>query len=137
MKCRLICFVVLTLFFGNDHLLAQKNGLWHGIEREIHYKPDGEDFVLVNGKRRFNRALYGGNTAFRAEAGDLPEFALYLPGMGGNLKFGLIKGDKIETRYRPGSMIYRIKDALLGEGEIVITLLATYDTEAIILKMES
>ena len=91
-----------------------QTGLWHGKEREIHYKPDGEDFLLVNGSRRFNRALYGGNTAFRVEAGDLPEFALYLPGMGGNLKLGLISNnqskwlinsDNIETRYRPGSMI--------------------------------
>src|SRR5262245_41702804 len=125
-------FFVLFLFLSNV-LSAQNNRLWHGIEREIHYKPDGEDFVLANGKRRFNRALYGGNSAFRAEAGDLPEFALYLPGMGGNLKFGLVKGtqskwlidaDKIETRYRPGSMIYTIKDALLANGEIVITALA-------------
>jgi hypothetical protein len=28
--------------------------------------------VIVNGKKRFKRALYGTNTAFRAEAGDLP-----------------------------------------------------------------
>jgi hypothetical protein len=31
-----------------------------------------------NGTNRFNRALYGSNTAFRVEAGDLPEFAMYL-----------------------------------------------------------
>ena len=66
---------------------------WHGVERSVRYHPDGEDFVIVNGKRRFNRALYGSNSAFRAEAGDLPEFALYLPGMGGNLKLGIGKSD--------------------------------------------
>jgi hypothetical protein len=142
-------FFYITCFlsaFLSDAICFAQNGLWHGIESEMHYKPDGEDFVLVNGKRRFNRALYGGNTAFRAEAGDLPEFALYLPGMGGNLKFGLIRNgkskwlidaDKIETRYRPGSMIYGIKDALLGQGEMKITAIATYDKEAFIVKLET
>ncbi len=138
----LFCFLLLA-----QYMFAQTaNGLWHGVEREIHYKPDGEDFVLVNGKRRFNRALYGGNTAFRAEAGDLPEFALYLPGMGGNLKFGFIKGEKskwlidankIETRYRPGSMIYTIKDSMLGSGIVAITALATIDKEGFLVKIES
>ena len=68
------CF--LSAVLSNQICFTQTSQLWHGIEREIHYKPDGDDFVLANGKRRFNRALYGGNTAFRAEAGDLPEFAL-------------------------------------------------------------
>jgi hypothetical protein len=55
--------------------------------RTLRYRPEGEDFTIVNGTRRFNRALYGTNTAFRVETGDLPEFALYMPGMGGNLSF--------------------------------------------------
>ena len=114
--------IALTVVLLQSTSLAQSN-LWHGIERKIHYKPDGEDFLLVNGNRRFNRALYGGNTAFRVEAGDLPEFALYLPGMGGNLKFGLIKNgkskwlidaNKNETRKRPGSMVHKVNDTLLG-----------------------
>ncbi|HEX8316278.1 MAG TPA: DUF4450 domain-containing protein, partial [Flavisolibacter sp.] len=126
--------------------ICAQQPLWHGKEREVHYKSDGEDFVLVNGSRRFNRALYGGNSGFRAEAGDLPEFAMYLPGMGGNLKFGLIAGDsskwiinakKIETRYRPGVMIYKIEDPLLGNGSITITALATYEKEGLIIKIES
>lgn len=123
-----------------------QTGLWHGKEREIHYKPDGEDFLLVNGSRRFNRALYGGNTAFRVEAGDLPEFALYLPGMGGNLKLGLISNnqskwlinsDNIETRYRPGSMIYKVKDSLLGNGSMVITVLSLFEIEGLLIKIDA
>jgi hypothetical protein len=47
------------------------------LERKIHYAPEGNSFVLKNGIRKFNRALYGTNTGFRVEAGDLPEFALY------------------------------------------------------------
>jgi hypothetical protein len=136
----LACLVVLQLTGFSQ------NNLWHGIERTVHYKPDGEDFLLVNGNRRFNRALYGSNTAFRVEAGDLPEFALYLPGMGGNLKFGLIKNgqskwlidaNKIETRYRPGSMLYTIKDSLLGEGSILISALSLFDQEGLIVKVEA
>ena len=120
--------------------------LWHDIKRQVHYKPEGNDFVLVNGNKRFNRALYGGNSAFRVEAGDLPEMALYLPGMGGNLKFGLIKNNKskwlieadsIYTRYRPGSMLYTIADALLGKGSLHLTVLATYDNEGLLVKLEA
>ncbi|WP_276480201.1 DUF4450 domain-containing protein [Paraflavitalea pollutisoli] len=117
---------------------------WHGKERSIHYRPEGKDFVTTNGKARFNRALYGGNTAFRVEAGDLPEFALYLPGMGGNCKLGLIAGNKsswlisannIKAIYRPGSMVYEVRDPLLGAGVLQITALATYDQEAMILQV--
>src|ERR1700744_1844970 len=61
-------------------------------QRQFRYHPEGSDFVIVNGSPRFNRALYGPNTAARVEAGDLPEFALYMPGMGGNLSFSLTRG---------------------------------------------
>ncbi|MCG2615878.1 DUF4450 domain-containing protein [Terrimonas sp. NA20] len=124
----------------------EATSVWHGIQRKIHYVPDHGDFLCVDPQRRFNRALYGSNTAFRVEAGDLPEFALYLPGMGGNLKFGLISGDrskwlinanKIETRYRPGSMIYSISDPLLGKGKIGLTVLPLFDREAVIVKLET
>jgi hypothetical protein len=90
--------------------------------------------------------LYGGNTAFRAEAGDLPEFALYMPGMGGNLKFGIIANGRskwlidakhIKASYRAGSMLYEIKDELLGNGQIFLQAIATYDDEALILKIRS
>lgn len=143
---RIFCGVLSILIFNSAFQSnAQTNSYSNNTgTRRIHYSPDGRDFVTNNGFRRFNRALYGGNTAFRAEAGDLPEFALYLPGMGGNLKFGLIKGDNskwlinaksIEARYRPGSMLYTIKDDLLGAGSIQITAIALYDREGFILKV--
>lgn len=114
-------------------------------ERVIRYQPDNGDFVIRNGKNKFNRSLYGTNTEFRVEAGDVPELALYMPGMGGNLKFALVKGDKaiwiadaadIETRYRPGSMIYSIADPILGSGKIRLTVLAMCDEEGMMLKLE-
>ncbi|MDP4202685.1 MAG: DUF4450 domain-containing protein [Bacteroidota bacterium] len=121
------------------------NGLWHGKERTLRYMPDGDDFVIVNGKVKYNRALYGTNTAFRAETGDVPEFAFYLPGMGGNLHFGLVVDGEtkwlndaqfVEARYRAGSRLYTIKDPLLGDGELHLTALAMADTEGFVLRGE-
>ena len=75
-------FIVLS---ACSHSFSQSRH-WQNNERELHYKEDKGDFLLVNGRYRFNRALYGNNRASRVEAGDLPEFALYLAGMGGNLQ---------------------------------------------------
>ena len=63
--------------------------------RPLRYKPVGGEFVIRNGKEFFNRPIYGVSSAtqsgdFRVDAGDLPEFSLYLPGHGGNLKLGFI-----------------------------------------------
>ncbi len=142
-------FPFLLIIFLNLGAAAQSSGtnnLWHGIERSLRYHPEGNDIVIVNGERRFTRALYGTNTAFRVEAGDLPEFAMYMPGMGGNLKFGiingdnskwLIKADKITARYRPGSMLYEIEDAMLGRGKIFLSVLAMADEDGMIIKLET
>jgi hypothetical protein len=119
--------------------------LWHGQSRTLRYHPDGADFVITNGTHRFNRALYGTHTAFRVEAGDLPEFALYLPGMGGNLKFGLlakgqskwlIAAENITARYRPGMMRYDITDPLLGAGRLHLDVQALADGEGVVIKAE-
>ncbi len=119
---------------------------WHGQQRVLRYRPEGGDFTIVNGSRRFNRALYGTHTAFRVEAGDLPEFALYMPGMGGNMRFGIIRGNNsqwliqskyIKASYRPGSMLYEITDPLLGEGVLHLTVLALADAEGMIVRVSA
>lgn len=143
----LCIFFPVLLFCQNSNFNDDvTNDLWHSEKRHIRYKPEGNDFIIINGERRFNRALYGSNTAFRAEAGDLPEFALFMPGMGGNLKFGLIipdtskwlkNSEKIISRYRPGSMIYEITDPLLDSGKIHITILALHDNDGIIIKFQT
>ncbi|CAM3923338.1 protein of unknown function [Pedobacter westerhofensis] len=116
---------------------------WHGEERSLRYHPEGADFVIRNGSRRFNRAIYGSHTAFRVEAGDLPEFALYMPGMGGNLQIGLSRGTKslwlikaqdIIARYTPGKMSYVVHDPLLGKAALHVVVLALADAEGLILK---
>lgn len=139
-------FVFILLLILTPDLQSQPEKLWHGIERTVRYQPDGSDFVIHQGTRRFNRALYGSSTGFRIEAGDLPEFALYLPGMGGNLKLGLgnkehsiwlIDAESISATYRPGSMIYQISDSILGEGEIKLNLLALDEGEGLILRVKA
>jgi len=63
--------------------------LLSNVERPLRYRPEGRDFVIENGSEFFNRPLYGSNTAFRVDAGDRPELSLYLPGRGGNVRFGV------------------------------------------------
>lgn len=112
--------------------------------RKIHYAPEGNSFVLKNGTRKFNRALYGSNTGFRVETGDLPEFAMYMPGMGGNLKLGLVNGNeskwitetsKIDTRYVLGTMHYTIEDPILGNGKLFVDVVALKESEGFIVKV--
>lgn len=114
------------------------------VVKNLHYQPfQGNGFVCVNPKQKFNRALYGGNTAFRVEAGDFPEFALYLPGMGGNCKIGLLNGSKskwlseaqkIQTVYQDGAMYYKIQDELLGDAMLILKVTAAYTHEAMLIE---
>lgn len=114
-------------------------------QRPLRYHPEGTDFVIENGAEFFNRPLYGTNTPFRVDGGDKPEFSFYLPGRGGNLRLGLTVGgktkwlsdaDKIVTRYRPGSMVYEIRDPLIGKGTLHLTALALASAEGIVLRVE-
>lgn len=115
------------------------------IERPIRYRPDGGDFVIENGVETFNRPLYGGDTAFRVDGGDKPEFVFYLPGRGGNLRLGLAgpsgarwlqEAARITTRYRPGELLYEVRDPLLGHGVLRIEAVAYAATEGLALRIE-
>ena len=114
----------------------------HGdTDRPLRYRPDGDDFVIDNGAEFFNRPLYGGNSAFRVDAGDKPEFSLYLPGRGGNLRLGVCVASSciwlhdaatVTTRYRPGEMHYEIRDARLGaSARLAVVALAYAATEGL------
>lgn len=124
---------------------TDQSRVWHDLERTQRYQPDGRDFRIVNGELKFNRALYGTHTAFRIEAGDLPEFAFYMPGMGGNCQLALqtnqktvwlSEARKIITRYRAGAMIFQITDPILGQGTLELTAIAMADEEGLILKAD-
>ncbi len=114
------------------------------LARLMRYRPDGMDFVIENGEHRFNRPLYGSNTAFFVHAGDLPEVLLSLPGKGGTLWLGIIAGerskwlpsaDRVVARYRPGAMGYEIRDALLGAGQLNLDVVPTGDAEGVIVRV--
>ncbi|WP_121119612.1 DUF4450 domain-containing protein [Croceibacterium ferulae] len=111
------------------------------LARPVRYTPDGDAFRIENGTERYNRPLYGGNTAFRVDGGDRPEFVLYLPGRGGNLRFAVRLADgthwwlhdaaAITTHYRPGELTYRITDPRLGTGAIELVAVALAETEGL------
>jgi hypothetical protein len=113
------------------------------VTKPLHYVNLGQTgFRCVQPKQKFNRALYGGNTAFRVEAGDFPEFALYLPGMGGNCKIGIINDKQskwiseaktIQTVYQDGAMKYEIQDEILGKATLFVNVTAAYTAEAMLL----
>jgi hypothetical protein len=115
------------------------------IDRPLRYFPESRDFVITNGVEFFNRPLYCLNSAFRVDGGDKPEFSLYLPGRGGNLRLGLktfagVKwlndAGEIIARYRPGSLLYDIRDPLLGNGELHLAVLPLSRSKGIIVRTE-
>ena len=75
---------------SRPELIYQPRGNFIGqTDRPLRYTPVGTDFVITNGAEFFNRPLYCMNSAFRVDGGDKPEFSLYLPGRGGNLRLGI------------------------------------------------
>ncbi len=113
--------------------------------RKLNYYPDGQSFVCINGQNKFTRALYGVYSGFRLETSDMPEFALYLPGMGGNLTFSIEYGsdsfllndaESIESRYTAGRRDYYITDPRLGEGKIRISALVMRQTDGALFEIK-
>ena len=87
---RYIAFTYLLLVLCLSTVSAQPKGYWHGKERQLRYTPEGQDFIIVNGDKKFNRALYGTNTAFRIETGDLPELGVFKLVMERQSPFGML-----------------------------------------------
>lgn len=88
--------------------------------RTLRYRPAGNGVEITDGTRRFNRALYGAYTGFRMECSDMPEFGLYLPRMGGNLRFE-VPYTHCTARYEAGKMSYRLDDRLRIEAQVLRT----------------
>lgn len=117
-----------------------------GAARTLQYRPDGEDFVSVNGKNRYTRALYGSHTAFRLGTSDRPIFAVYEKRNSKNIHFHLVLADSsvtpleetawCESRYTPGRRSYRLKHPSWGtDAELQISALALPDEDAAIWKI--
>lgn len=109
--------------------------------RSLQYTPDGDDFVCINGKNRFTRALYGSHTAFRLETSDRPVFAAYtkenpkhicfkLQTSGGTV--ALDSTEHCESRYTAGRRSYSLFDPAFGGGSLSITTWALPDKEGAI-----
>ena len=146
--CRIkfsFCLLVLGVFAIHSANAAGADA------RPLRYTAVGTDFVITNGTEFFNRPLYGGNTGFRVEAGDRPEFAFFLPGRGGNLRMALLPAQSTNTggaiwladaqsvvaRYRPGAMIYEIRDARLGPGVLTLTAIPMAGTEGLMVRFQT
>ena len=107
-----------------------------GKPRTLQYLPDGEDFVCINGKNRYTRALYGSPSAWRLETSDRPIFATYVKNDSRNIRFRLhLPGGVVtsleettwcEARYTPGRRSYRLKDDAWGKKALLqISVLAS------------
>ena len=104
------------------------------VARPLRYTPEGRGFRIQNGGELFNRPIYGPNIPFRVDGGDLPEFSLYLPGHGGNLRLALLTQDgrakwlhqceSIVMHAVDGRLRYEVRDGMLGsEGELELEAL--------------
>lgn len=109
----------------------------------MNYLPDGRSFVCVNGSNIYNRALYGGHTAYRIETSDRPIFAIYNKRDSRNVRFFVRIGECIvpadsttycEARYNSGVRKYVLKDDAWGGGGIEISAVATVEDEGAVFK---
>ena len=99
------------------------------VARPLRYAAERNAFVIRNGPEFFNRPLYGPNIPFRVDGGDRPEFSLYLPGHGGNMRLGVLghKGESkwlfscesVVASYIDGRLMYEVRDPLLGAAAML------------------
>ena len=117
-----------------------------GAERTLQYYPEGDDFVCINGKNRFTRALYGSWSPFRLETSDRLVFAAYDKRNSKHIRF-LLQGrglsvalDSIEfceARYTAGRRTYLLKDAAFGKGTLSVSVLAFSDADGAVWKFST
>ncbi len=159
MKFNHLFLIAFFLFFSYSyHLFSQEvkptsdmiestphNDDKRGSVRTIQYMPDGEDFLSINGKNRYTRALYGSHTAWRIETSDRPIFATYVKGDCRNIRFLLCLRDSTKTplemtswceaRYTPGRRSYLLRDDAWGNGILKISVLSSPTEEKAIWKI--
>lgn len=103
--------------------------------REVQYIPDDGDFLCINGKNRYTRALYGSNTEYRVETSDKPVFALFKAKNYRNVRFYVndVQLDSVEyceARYGKGRRSYVVSDSRWGdEARLRIECVAMHDAE--------
>ena len=124
-------------------LLHPHGNFSNNIARPLRYWPVHGSFVITNGAEYFNRPLYCANSGFRIDGGDKPEFSLYLPGRGGNLRLGiksprgtewLNDAQQVITAYNPGSLFYQVSDPLLEGQTLQLIVLPLSQTKGVIIQ---
>ena len=109
-----------------------------GTERTLQYRPDGRDFVCVNGDNEYTRALYGGYTEYRVETSDRPIFAIFKKGGHRNVRFRATVGGReyalesttwCEARYSGGSRRYVVRDEAWGDACLRVDVVALTESE--------
>lgn len=74
-----------------------------------------------------------------------PEFAFTLPEIAGNLKFGILSGNKSKwlhktnvsvTEQQEDKLVYKLTDPLLGKGELTVTALSISHTDGLIVEVK-
>lgn len=106
------CLSALFLLVG----IARADSPVAADVRTFQYQPAEGAFRCVDGTNRFTRALYGGSSAFRLETSDRPEFAFWLPGMGGHVTAFVTCADTLHaladltvtSDYTPGCRTYEV-----------------------------
>jgi len=145
-KYFLLGLLVCVAIMGNAYKIDSLRH-WQGKERELRYQPDGDEFVIMNGDKRFTRAIYGTNTAFRFETSDFPEFGLYMPKFGGTVYMALSTPtgvvwisdlESIESRFKSGQRSYIVKDKKhLGDGSLKIDAVALSDADGLVVRYQA
>ncbi len=108
-------------------------------ERAWQYRPDGQDFVCVNGNNKYTRALYGSHEEDRVETSDRPVFVTYKTKDSRNVSFllttdgkttvNLVEADHCEARYTAGRRSYVLTDRRWGQGKVKMSVLAYPDRQ--------
>ena len=138
MRIKYIVFVVILWCLVTVDVVSQP--------RKLQYYPDGRDIVCVNGDNRYTRALYGSYTDFRVETSDRPIFGIYRGKEHRNIRFRLLLNGRVlpleetvhcEARYQAGCRTYSLKDPLMGNGQLIITVLMMPDSETALWQFSS
>lgn len=94
--CLPLTLYAQQLFTANESPTAEKLL----SPRPLQYWVDDQGCITcIDGQNRFTRALYGSCVDGRLETSDMPEFGLYMPYMGGNVKFLLPEGARCTSQY--------------------------------------
>ncbi|MBM3239196.1 DUF4450 domain-containing protein [Candidatus Poribacteria bacterium] len=111
---------------------------------QTRYSATPKGLSIINGRRSFNRPLYGNNSAFMLFAGDLPQVMMSLPGRGGTLSLGVISPraskwlqefDNIISTYEPGIMHYIMCDSELPEIQIELDVVTSVESDAMVVRI--